>query len=73
MRNIRLALAGALFASAAVAGCTMPTSKADQAIIGAGVGAVAADLTGQSVAAGAVAGAAAGYICDDLGVCRPRR
>ncbi len=49
-----------------------PTTDADRALIGAGVGAVAADLSGESVIGGAAAGAGAGALCDDVGVCQGR-
>lgn len=55
----------------AVAACA-PTTDTDRALIGAGIGAVAADLDGKSVLGGAAAGAAAGTLCDDVGVCRGR-
>lgn len=73
MHRTALGLAAALMATSLLAACQTPTSKADQAIIGAGVGALAADLTDHDPLKGAVAGAAAGYICDDVGICRPRR
>lgn len=70
MRTSFLLLAGVLSA-AALSACA-PTTDADRALIGAGVGAVAADLDGKNVATGALAGAAAGAVCDDVGVCQRR-
>lgn len=55
-----------------LAGCTQginPTD-ADRALIGAGTGAVIADLSGHSVVGGAAAGAAAGALCDDVRLCQ---
>lgn len=57
---------------AGLAGCTQninPTD-ADRAIIGAGAGAVIADLAGKSVVGGAAAGAAAGALCNDVRLCQ---
>ena len=62
------------FCLLAVAGCTQniqPTDL-DRAIIGAGTGAVVADLSGKSVAGGAAIGAVGGALCDDAGVCQRR-
>jgi len=42
----------------------------ERAGAGAVAGAVVADAVGGNVAAGAVVGAGAGVICDDVGVCR---
>lgn len=71
MRKI-FVLSTALFGLAAVAGCTQnirPTDT-DRALIGAGAGAVIADLAGKNVVAGAAIGAAGGALCNDAGFCR---
>ncbi|MDS9468433.1 hypothetical protein RGQ15_12730 [Paracoccus sp. MBLB3053] len=55
-----------------LAGCTQginPTDT-DRALIGAGAGAVIADLAGESVLGGAAAGAAAGALCNDVKLCQ---
>ncbi|MDT1061127.1 hypothetical protein RM190_04595 [Paracoccus sp. CPCC 101403] len=60
------------FGLLALAGCTQginPTDT-DRALIGAGTGAVIADLSGHSVLGGAAAGAAAGALCDDVRLCQ---
>jgi osmotically inducible lipoprotein OsmB len=65
-----LALAVVL-AAAAVSGCTQninPT-ETDRALIGAGAGALVADLAGESALAGAAIGAAGGALCDDVRLC----
>lgn len=65
-----LALAAVLGATA-LAGCTQninPT-ETDRALIGAGAGAVIADLADESVLAGAAIGGAAGALCDDVRLC----
>lgn len=52
-----------------------PTTDADRAIIGAAAGAAAAKIDGRddkTVILGAIGGASAGVICDDLGVCKNR-
>lgn len=66
----KIFIAAALLATT-LAGCAA-TTDADRALIGAGVGAVAADLGGKSVVLGAIGGASAGVICDDLGICKNR-
>ncbi|SET18254.1 hypothetical protein [Paracoccus homiensis] len=61
----------ALLSAAAVAGCTQninPTDT-DRALIGAGAGAVIADLAGESAIGGAAIGAAGGALCDDVRLC----
>lgn len=58
----------------ALAGCA-GTTDVDRAIIGAGAGAAAAHISGErdkTVVLGAIGGAAAGVLCDDVGVCRGR-
>ncbi|MFI0395135.1 hypothetical protein [Paracoccus jiaweipingae] len=67
-----LVLCAALAGLAGVAGCTQniqPTDT-DRALIGAGTGAVIADLAGKNVLAGAAIGGAAGALCNDVGVCQ---
>ncbi len=59
-------------AAALLAGCTQniqPTDL-DRALIGAGTGAVVADLSGKSVAKGAAIGAVGGALCDDVRLCQ---
>lgn len=55
-----------------VAGCSqnIQPTELDRAIIGAGAGAVIADVSGKSVAKGAAIGAAGGALCDDVHLCR---
>lgn len=67
----KLLIAGGISA-ALLAGCTQniqPTDL-DRAIIGAGTGAVVADLSGKSVAGGAAIGAVGGALCDDVRLCQ---
>ena len=55
-----------------LAGCTQniqPTDM-DRALIGAGTGAVIADISGKSVAKGAAIGAVGGALCDDVRLCQ---
>lgn len=57
---------------ALLAGCTQnirPTDT-DRALIGAGAGAVIADLSGKSVVGGAALGAVGGALCDDVRLCQ---
>lgn len=68
-RNIFLAVGLGLLA---VAGCTQginPTDT-DRALIGAGAGAVIADVSGDNVLKGAAIGGAAGALCDDVRLCQ---
>lgn len=68
--TIPLILAGGLF----VSGCA-GTTETERAIIGAGIGATAAHVSGErdkTVVLGAIGGAAAGVLCDDVGACRDR-
>jgi len=57
----------ALFALAALAACQ--GTDLERGALGAGGGAAAAELTGADPVAGALAGGAAGVVCDDVGVC----
>lgn len=63
--------------AAIVAGCTaqpgMPamSAKSQRALVGAGAGAIAAKAFDEDVAKGALAGAAIGALCDDVGLCQP--
>lgn len=57
-----------------VSGCA-GTTETERAILGAGIGATAAHVAGErdkTVILGAIGGAAAGLLCDDVGVCRDR-
>lgn len=69
--RIAFALA-ALIGATALAGCTqnIQPTEADRALIGAGAGAVIADLAGENVLAGAGIGAAAGALCNDVQLCQ---
>lgn len=61
----------AMLSAVSVAGCTQninPT-ETDRALIGAGAGALVADLAGENVLAGAAIGAAGGALCDDVRLC----
>ena len=57
---------------ALLAGCTdtIRPTEADRAIIGAGAGAVVADIAGENVAKGAAIGAVGGALCDDVRLCQ---
>lgn len=48
-------------------------SNLERGVAGAGAGVVAANVLGTDPAATALAGAAAGLFCDDVGVCRAAR
>lgn len=69
--STKLLLASAVSA-ALLAGCTqnIQPTEADRAIIGAGAGALVADLTDESVAGGAAIGALGGALCDDVRLCQ---
>lgn len=58
-------------ASFTLAGCL--ETELERGLTGAAVGAVAANATGVDPAAGALAGGAAGLLCDDAGICRRSR
>lgn len=67
-----LIVIAALAGSTAVAGCTQginPTDT-DRALIGAGVGATIASVSGESVVKGAAIGGTAGVLCDDVALCQ---
>ncbi|MDB6176915.1 hypothetical protein PAF17_05265 [Paracoccus sp. Z330] len=60
-----------MLAVIAVSACTQninPTDT-DRALIGAGAGAVIAELAGENVLGGAAIGAAGGALCDDVRLC----
>ena len=59
----------AAVATVSLAGCL--ESDLERAAVGAAAGAVAADQIGTDQTATALAGAAAGLLCDDAGICRP--
>ncbi len=62
----------ALVGTTAIAGCTQginPTDT-DRALIGAGVGATAASVSGGNVVRGAAIGGAAGALCNDFQLCQ---
>lgn len=54
-----------------LAGCL--DTDLERGLAGAGAGVVAAEAMGTDPAGTALAGAAAGVLCDDAGVCRPAR
>ncbi|WP_165455686.1 YMGG-like glycine zipper-containing protein [Paracoccus subflavus] len=61
----------ALVGTTAIAGCTQginPTDT-DRALIGAGVGATIASVSGENVVKGAAIGGAAGALCNDARLC----
>lgn len=61
----------ALVGTTALAGCTQginPTDT-DRALIGAGVGATIASVSGENVVKGAAIGGAAGALCNDVRLC----
>ena len=51
-----------------LAGCV--TNDVQRAAIGAGAGAVLADVTDNNVITGALIGGLAGTVCDDVSICR---
>lgn len=62
----------ALAGTTAIAGCTQginPTDT-DRALIGAGVGATIASVSGENVVKGAAIGGAAGALCNDVRLCQ---
>ena len=69
MRKITLTLA--VLGAFALAGCL--ETDLERGLAGATAGAVAADYMGTDPTATALAGGAAGLLCDDAGICRPSR
>ncbi|MDO5641242.1 MAG: hypothetical protein Q4G26_02470 [Paracoccus sp. (in: a-proteobacteria)] len=73
-----LRLLGAVLALGTLAACNDPyggsamTPDAQRALVGAGVGAITAKALDERVSTGVMLGAAAGALCDDVGVCQPR-
>ncbi len=65
MRKSILSLA--LISVTALAGCL--DNDAERAVAGGLAGALIADTTGGNATTGALAGAAAGALCDDAGLC----
>ena len=61
-------LATVILFTATLSGCLQNDSQ--RALAGAAGGAVVADAMGGNVLTGAVAGAAAGALCDDVRLCR---
>ena len=61
----------AAVASVTLAGCL--ETDLQRGAVGAAAGAVAAEQLGTDPTATALAGAAAGLLCDDAGICRPTR
>lgn len=62
----------AILGVSALAGCTQginPTDT-DRALIGAGVGATVASVSGGNVVRGAAIGGAAGALCNDFQLCQ---
>ncbi len=77
MRTLPLRLSAVALVAAVVAGCApangiqpMP-ANVQRAAIGAGAGAVAAKAFDGNVGKGALAGAAVGALCGDIGLCQP--
>ena len=67
----KLFAAAALAGATLIAGCTQginPTDT-DRALIGAGVGATVASVSGENVLKGAAIGGAAGALCNDVRLC----
>lgn len=67
----RFIAVAALVGTTAIAGCTQginPTDT-DRALIGAGVGATIASVSGENVVKGAAIGGAAGALCNDVRLC----
>ena len=81
MQNTLFRVAGAAVVAASLSACApgangtygMPAISPDgqRALIGAGAGAVAAKAFDGNVTKGALAGAAVGALCDDVGMCQP--
>jgi osmotically inducible lipoprotein OsmB len=68
----KLLAIAALVGTTAIAGCTQginPTDT-DRALIGAGVGATVASVSGENVLKGAAIGGAAGALCNDVRLCQ---
>ncbi len=63
-------VAGVSLVVLGLAGCANMSQDEKNAAIGAGAGALIADVTDNNVAAGAAIGAAGGALCNDVGVCR---
>lgn len=63
-KNVTLRLAVVLCAVGALSACD--GTDIERGALGAGAGAIAANLTGSDVAAGALIGGAAGVVCDDV-------
>ena len=61
----------AAFAAFALSACL--ESDTERAVAGAGAGLVAAEVLNTDPTATAVAGVAAGLLCDDAGICRSTR
>lgn len=66
MQHLRLLLA----ATAVVSLSACLESDLERGLAGAAAGAITADAIGGDRAAGALAGGAAGLLCDDAGICR---
>lgn len=76
MRKLTLRVSAVVLGAALVAGCAPGVGsgmspKAQRAAIGAGAGAIAAKAFDEDIAKGALAGAAVGALCDDIGLCQP--
>lgn len=74
-KSVRFAgIGAALLVVSALAACqpgTYASADSQRAVIGAVGGAVTAKAFDRDPVTGAVAGAAAGALCDDAGICRP--
>ena len=63
----------AVLGLSACAGSGIGDTDLERGVIGAGAGLVAADVLNTDPTATAVAGVAAGLLCDDAGICRRAR
>ena len=64
----KINFAGAFLCAVLVSGC-LNSADGNRAMVGAAVGGGAAALTDGNILGGAALGAAAGALCDDVGVC----
>ena len=60
----------AVIATLGLSACAGIDTDGERALVGAGAGALAASATGNDTTTGALAGAVAGSLCDDVNVCR---
>lgn len=60
----------AFAATLALGACAGIDTDGERALVGAAGGALAASATGNDTTTGALAGATAGALCDDVNICR---